>query len=79
MNLTLSADERIIKKMREHAARRGSSLNQMIREYMLEVTGGGDPEKQADEFVRLAKDHPGKSPRGFRFDREDAHTRGASE
>lgn len=78
MNITLSADERLIKKMREHAVKRGSSLNQMIREYMLDVTGGGDPAKQADEFERLAKDHPGRSPRGFRFDREDAHSRGAS-
>ncbi len=78
MNLTLSADERLIKRMREHAAKRGSSLNQMIRDYMLEVTGGGEPAKQADEFVRLAKDHPGKSPHGFQFDREDAHKRSAS-
>ena len=79
MNLTLSADEQLIKKMRELAAKRGSSLNQMIREYMQEATGGGDPQIKADEFARLAKEHPGESPPGFRFDREEAHRRDTAE
>jgi hypothetical protein len=75
MNLTLSADEQLIKKMREVAAKRGSSLNQMIREYMQEATGSRDPQIKADEFVRIAKEHSGESPPGFRFDREEAHRR----
>jgi hypothetical protein len=78
MNLTLSVDERLVQKMRILAAKRGTSLNQMIREYMEEATASGDPAKQADEFARLAKDYAGKSPKGFHFDREEAHHRGTS-
>ena len=79
MNLTLSADEQLIKRMREVAARRGSSMNQMIRDYMEEVTESGDQHSKADAFAQLAREHAGESPPGFRFDREDAHHRGISE
>jgi len=29
----------------------------------------------ADEFARLAREHAGQSPEGFRFDRESTHNR----
>ncbi len=75
MNLTLSADEELIQKMRNHAAQQGSSLNQMIRDYMEEVTGSTDLDQNADEFVRLATQHGGASSDGFVFDRDEAHRR----
>ena len=75
MNLTLSANKDLVERMREYAAQHGSSLNQMIRNYMEEVTESKDPARQADEFARLATEKAGASPEGFRFDREAAHTR----
>ena len=70
-----SADEALVKRMREHASRRGASLNNMIREYMEQVTGSGDAKRNANEFARLASEHAGRSPKGFHFDRESTHKR----
>ena len=74
MNITLTADEALIKQARECARRRGTSLNNLIREQMRRLTSGGS-EGAAEEFVELALRHAGKSPRGYRFDRQEAHRR----
>jgi fumarate hydratase class II len=34
MNITLSVDKELVKRAREYAAQHGTSLNQIIREYM---------------------------------------------
>ncbi|PKL96032.1 MAG: MerR family transcriptional regulator [Gammaproteobacteria bacterium HGW-Gammaproteobacteria-8] len=49
-NITLSADERLIEKARREAARRGKSLNQMIRDYLEEL---GGQRSASNEFDRL--------------------------
>jgi hypothetical protein len=74
-NLTLSADATLIEKARREAARRGKSLNQLIRDYLEELAGERSP--AATEFDRLrelsalATGHRG----AWRFDREDLHER----
>ncbi len=75
MNVTLSADEKLVKKAREYAARHETSLNRMIREFMRKLAGLADLERRAAEFARLAKDKGGASPKGFVFDREKGHNR----
>ena len=75
MNITLSADPELVKKAREVAARNGTTLNRMIREYMEQVTGVRDAENAAAEFSKLARENAGRSPKGYRFDREAAHRR----
>lgn len=76
MNITLSADKELIRKAREYAARQGSSLNQVIREYLEQCTALSSIEDHAGEFAKLAREHGGASPSGFVFDREEAHARG---
>ena len=76
MNITLSADKELIQKAREYAAQRGTSLNQLIREYLEHIAAMGDKESNAREFERLATECSGTSPEGYVFDREDAHARG---
>ena len=76
MNITLSADRELIRKAREYAARHGTSLNRMIRQYLERVTSAEDRESCSREFEFLARQHGGSSPEGFVFDREDAHERG---
>ncbi|EFI33399.1 hypothetical protein Dthio_PD0730 [Desulfonatronospira thiodismutans ASO3-1] len=76
MNITLSADKELIQKAREYAAQRGTSLNQLIREYLEHTAAMGDKESNAREFERLARECGGTSPKGYVFDREDAHGRG---
>ncbi|MCF8053378.1 MAG: DUF6364 family protein [Desulfobacterales bacterium] len=62
MNITLSADEELIKKVRDYAAQRGTSLNQIIRQYMEQLANLSEVDKCADEFARLAKEKGGASP-----------------
>ena len=78
MNITLSADEELVKKAREYAARHGTSLNRMIREYMEQLTSISDTDQIAEEFALLARQEGGASPKGFVFDREAAHHRKTS-
>lgn len=42
MNVTLSIDERVVVGARRIAATRGTSLNQMIRDFLEQLTGNDD-------------------------------------
>jgi replicative DNA helicase len=72
MNLTLSLDEQLVARARERADALGKSLNQMIRDYLQKMAGGGDPEESIREFRRLSgRGHS----RGWRFNRDEIHER----
>lgn len=75
MNITLSADEQVIEKSRRLARQQGTSLNQMIRDYLEQLVGSRQAESAANEFRQLALKKGGRSPAGFRFDREAANAR----
>lgn len=75
MNITLSADADTVKKTREIARKRGTSLNGLIRDYMRSVADQQDRENVAQAFTKNALTSGGKSSTGFRFCREDAHQR----
>ncbi len=72
MNITLSIDEKVVERAREKAAALGKSLNQVVRDYLVRVAGGDDPEGDIEEFERLSG--LGDS-RGWKFDREELHER----
>ncbi len=75
MNITLSADEKLIKRSRQFAAEHGTTLNDMIRNYMKKIAHLSDIERDAEEFAQLAKRQAGQSPDDFVFDREKIHKR----
>jgi hypothetical protein len=75
-NITLSADENLIANARAYAQAHGTTLNDLIREYLKTVTGQRDPKEVAAEFVQLAREEAGCSEEGWRFNREEAHRRG---
>jgi len=77
MNITLSADETLIKKSRAYANAHNTSLNQLVRNYLLRLTGGNDAKKAADEFVHLANSMPGRSDEDFIFSRDAVYDRHA--
>ena len=79
MNVTLSADEKLVARAREYARRQDLTLNQLLRNYMQRLTGGPDPQEVAREFEALAREHSGRSDPGFHFDREAAHARGVGQ
>jgi metal-responsive CopG/Arc/MetJ family transcriptional regulator len=74
MNLTLSVDERLVKEAREVASSMGKSLNQLIREYLEELTAQYDTQHDIEEMKRLSTTGRGRS-RGWRFNREEIHQR----
>lgn len=73
-NITLSADERLIEKARREAARRGKSLNQLIRDYLEELAGdrvASNEFERLRELSRLAHGRRGD----WQFDRDEIHDR----
>ena len=76
-NITLSADENLIASARTYAQAHGTTLNDMIRDYLKVVTARRDPKEVAEEFLRLAYEEAGCSPEGWKFNREEAHRRGS--
>ena len=63
-----------MRRARKRAEALGTSVNQMVREYLEQLAGMSDAHKIADEFVRLSKLSHGHS-RGWKFNREEAHER----
>jgi hypothetical protein len=74
-NITLSADEDLIAKVRAYAQARNTTLDQLVRDYLQRVTGQIDPQQAAEEFAELARSRPGRSDEGYVFDRSALHAR----
>jgi hypothetical protein len=75
MNVTLSIDEAVLARVRELAARRGTSLNQMIREYLAELAGERSSQELIDSLDELWGRGAGNSG-GTRWTRGELHERG---
>lgn len=74
MNLTLSVDDEVLEAARRRAEALGTSVNQMVREYLKQVAGKSDALQRAIEFDRLSAISHGNS-RGWKFNREEIHER----
>ncbi|MBK5292306.1 MAG: MerR family transcriptional regulator [Acidobacteriia bacterium] len=74
MNITLSVDDEVIQKARRQAELLGTSVNQLVRQYLEQLAGKSDPNRDADEFARLSELSQGNS-KGWKFNREDVHER----
>lgn len=74
MNLTLSIDDRLVQQARKLAEGMGTSLNQLIRDYLEELTAQSDPEAEIEELRRLSLESHGRS-QGWKFNREEIHER----
>ena len=74
MNVTLSLDEDVVREARRRAEKMGTSLNQVIRDYLEQYTGKKDRQELVDEWERLSRESHGNS-RGWKFNREEIHER----
>ena len=74
MNLTLSVKEDVIKRARSVAKARGTSVNQLVREYLQSLGGLSAPDQEIAELRRLSHEGKGRSG-GWRFDRDEIHAR----
>ena len=74
MNVTLSIDENLLRRARGVAESMGKSVNQLIRDYLEEITSESSVEEEIAEFERLSLSGGGRS-RGWKFDRDEIHER----
>ena len=74
VNLTLSIDERLVRRARRRAEAMGKSLNQLVREYLERLSGNDDAERDVEELRRLSAESRGRS-HSWRFDRDQLHER----
>ena len=72
MNITLSADKNLVERARAYAADHGTSVNQLIRDYLEQLVGGMSAEDAAAEFASIARNQAGRSD-GSPFRREDIY------
>jgi Family of unknown function (DUF6364) len=74
VNVTLSIDDEVIREARRRAEAMGTSVNQLIREYLDQFVGKRDPRVLATEFDRLSSLAHGNR-RGWKFNRDEIHER----
>ena len=74
MNVTLSLDDEVIAKARKQAEALGTSVNQLIRDYLVQFVGNADRAADMLEFERISYASNGDA-RGWKFNREDLHER----
>ena len=74
MNVTLSVDDEVIRQARRQAEALGTSVNQLVREYLEQLAGTPDAAADAAELERLSWAAQGNS-RGWKFNREEIHER----
>jgi hypothetical protein len=72
MNLTLSIDDKLLEQAREAARAQGKSVNQMVREYLEQISAAGDLESEIEEFRRTSGTGHRK---GWKFNRDELHER----
>ena len=73
MNITLSIDDRVVADARRIAADRGTSLNQLVRDYLNELTRTDDVESVLRELDAMWSERSYRSQ--AQWTREEAHER----
>lgn len=73
MNVTLSIDDQTLARARQLAQQRGTSLNQLIRDYLESLTAG-DPAEVVAELERAWGEEEGDSGR-WKWNREEVYDR----
>ena len=74
MNITLSVHDEVVRQARLVAEATGTSVNQLVRDYLAQLAGNTDHEADAREIERLSSTANGNS-RGWKFNREEIHER----
>ena len=73
MNITLSIDEQVVRKARQIASVRGTSLNQLVRDYLEDLTRHNDMQSVLDELDAMWSESTGRSQGPWT--REELHER----
>jgi hypothetical protein len=71
MNTTLSVDDQTVEKARQVAKAMNKSLNQLVREYLEQLAGRDQVERDIAEFRALSP----SGTRSWKFNREEIYDR----
>ena len=74
VDLILSLDERLVEQARQVAQSMGTSLDQLVRGYLEEITSQSTAAEDMAELRRLSAEGKGRS-RGWKLDRDEVHER----
>ena len=74
VKLSLSVDDETLRDARRLAEAMGTSVNQLVRDYLGQLAGRSNNKEAADEFVRLSLAPKGDSE-GWKFNRDEIHRR----
>jgi hypothetical protein len=72
MNLTLSINKELLEQARRAAQARGKSVNQLVREYLEDLTTA---QRLDDDLARLRQTSQTGHRGDWTFDREEIHER----
>lgn len=72
MNLTISVDDALLEKARRLAARRGTSVQELLRSHLEALVAPVSREAAADELLELMQERGGRSG-GRRISRDEAY------
>jgi antitoxin component of RelBE/YafQ-DinJ toxin-antitoxin module len=72
MTLQLSIDDSIVQGARKVAESMGTSIDQLIKDYLARLTSSGDIEAELEELERLSEEAKGDS-RGGKFNRDEIY------
>jgi chromosome segregation and condensation protein ScpB len=76
MNLTLAVDDELVAKAREVAARQGTSLQALVRQYIETLAGSGEGGALVDRLEKHWRDadlHLKEQAKTYRFSREELY------
>ena len=73
MNITLSIDDQVVAKARHIASVRGTSLSQLVRDYLDDLTRHKDMQSVLDELDEMWSESTGRSQGPWT--REELHER----
>ena len=78
-NLTIVVDDDLLQRARIRALEQGTSVNALLREYLVSYADANDESRQAmTRFIeRARRASSGSGPAGRKWDREDLHDRQA--
>jgi len=71
-NVTLSIDDALLKKSREYASSRGTSLNGLIRQLLAKATETPESHTWFEDFLLVSQQATGNS-QGWKFNREEVY------
>jgi hypothetical protein len=75
-NLTVTVDERVLKRARIKAIEQGTSVNKVVSDYLVRYAGMGTTERALAEFLALAeRAHASSGPDGRTWRRDDLYDR----